>query len=178
MGNARKSGRRTNNVIDDTKAYERDLKLQMDRLGLYTVDTPTDGSCMFHAISDQLYGDNGHNIELRHSACNYLEEHEDLYAGFIEDDQTFGQHVYHMRDPSTYGGHLELSALANITRHSIKVIQPNLIYVVTADNTSPPDLYVAYHNWEHYSSVRNKNGPHKGLPMVREVGVSDECLWD
>ncbi|TIA98844.1 hypothetical protein E3P94_02359 [Wallemia ichthyophaga] len=172
--NARKSGRRTNNVIDDTKDYERDLKTQVDSMGLYTVDTPTDGSCMFHAISDQMYGDNKFHLELRNSTCNYLEENEDLYAGFIEDDQTYSQHVDNMRDPTTYGGHLELSALANITRHSIKVIQPNLIYVVTADNTLPPNLYVAYHNWEHYSSVRNKKGPHKGPPMVQEqIGVTE-----
>ncbi|TIA89031.1 hypothetical protein E3P99_02252 [Wallemia hederae] len=165
---ARKSGKRSNNTIDDTKVYERELKLQLDRLGLYTVDTPTDGSCMFHAISDQLYGDNKHHLELRHEACNFLEANEHVYAGFIEDDETFTEHVHNMRDTSTYGGHIELSALANITQHPIKVIQPNLIYVVSADNTHPPNLYVAYHNWEHYSSVRNKKGPHKGLPEVQE----------
>ena len=29
-------------------------------------------------------------------------------------------------------------------------------------------LYIAYHNWEHYSSVRNLEGPHTGLPRIKE----------
>ncbi|KAH8914524.1 cysteine proteinase [Atractiella rhizophila] len=30
-------------------------------------------------------------------------------------------------------------------------------------------LYIAYHNWEHYSSVRNISGPHQGLPKIRDT---------
>ncbi|GJJ09376.1 hypothetical protein Clacol_003598 [Clathrus columnatus] len=29
-------------------------------------------------------------------------------------------------------------------------------------------IYVAYHDWEHFSSVRNLTGPHTGLPLVVE----------
>lgn len=29
-------------------------------------------------------------------------------------------------------------------------------------------LWIAYHNWEHYSSIRNINGPHAGLPRINE----------
>ncbi|KAJ1019991.1 hypothetical protein NDA16_004272 [Ustilago loliicola] len=29
-------------------------------------------------------------------------------------------------------------------------------------------LYIAYHNWEHYSSIRNLDGPHSGLPRIKE----------
>lgn len=40
-------------------------------------------------------------------------------------------------------------------------------------NKDDPDegstCYLAYHNWEHWSSVRNINGPHTGPPKVREV---------
>ncbi|KAI6030196.1 hypothetical protein EDC04DRAFT_2923950 [Pisolithus marmoratus] len=35
---------------------------------------------------------------------------------------------------------------------------------------SPEDtVYVAYHDWEHFSSVRNLRGPHAGLPHVCEL---------
>ncbi|KAH7107867.1 cysteine proteinase [Auriculariales sp. MPI-PUGE-AT-0066] len=30
-------------------------------------------------------------------------------------------------------------------------------------------IYVAYHDWEHFSSVRNVSGPHNGIPNVREM---------
>ncbi|KAL7412214.1 hypothetical protein BDY24DRAFT_393647 [Mrakia frigida] len=40
-------------------------------------------------------------------------------------------------------------------------------------NKDDPDegstCYLAYHNWEHWSSVRNINGPHTGPPKVREI---------
>ncbi|KAK7035676.1 OTU domain-containing protein [Favolaschia claudopus] len=30
-------------------------------------------------------------------------------------------------------------------------------------------IYVAYHDWEHFSSIRNLKGPHTGLPCVHET---------
>ncbi|KAI0027132.1 hypothetical protein K488DRAFT_74786 [Vararia minispora EC-137] len=30
-------------------------------------------------------------------------------------------------------------------------------------------VYVAYHDWEHFSSIRNLRGPHAGVPRVREL---------
>lgn len=36
-----------------------------------------------------------------------------------------------------------------------------------------PTLYVAYHDWEHFSSVRNISGPHQGIPNVVETPPDD-----
>ncbi|WFD31542.1 ubiquitinyl hydrolase 1 [Malassezia sp. CBS 17886] len=36
-------------------------------------------------------------------------------------------------------------------------------------------LHIAYHNWEHYSSLRNLHGPHRGLPHVAEVRRADDA---
>lgn len=33
-------------------------------------------------------------------------------------------------------------------------------------------LYIAYHNWEHYSSIRNLDGPHSGLPRIKEQAIA------
>ncbi|KAI6002467.1 hypothetical protein F5J12DRAFT_841232 [Pisolithus orientalis] len=42
--------------------------------------------------------------------------------------------------------------------------------VEAVQEESPEDtLYVAYHDWEHFSSVRNLRGPHAGLPHVCEL---------
>lgn len=35
--------------------------------------------------------------------------------------------------PATYGGHLELSAFAHMTKRNVKVIQPGLVYVIEWD---------------------------------------------
>lgn len=34
-----------------------------------------------------------------------------------------------------------------------------------------PTVYVAYHDWEHFSSIRNLRGPHSGPPNVRELSA-------
>lgn len=36
---------------------------------------------------------------------------------------------------------------------------------------SLPFLVLSYHNWEHYSSVRNLAGPHQGLPRIQVVSL-------
>ncbi|KAL1701762.1 hypothetical protein EV121DRAFT_262734 [Schizophyllum commune] len=38
----------------------------------------------------------------------------------------------------------------------------------------PDTVYVAYHDWEHFSSIRNLRGPHSGLPMVQEIRAEPE----
>ena len=38
-----------------------------------------------------------------------------------------------MRSTATYGGHLELSAFAHMTKRNVKVIQPGLVYVIEWD---------------------------------------------
>ncbi|KAF8127718.1 hypothetical protein EV363DRAFT_1344455 [Boletus edulis] len=37
-------------------------------------------------------------------------------------------------------------------------------------------VYVAYHDWEHFSSIRNLRGPHTGLPNVHELPVDSEAI--
>lgn len=184
---------------------------------------------------------------LRTQICDYLSAHPEQFAGFV--DGSFDAYVANMRENGTYGGHVELSAFAQLSLKQIKVIQPSLVFVITgveddeasekartrkeqdrsqalahaealgvlptpqvstprgkaargrrraqgasqkasggtkdgqdasvasstaaAANTSPAlletigPLYIAYHNWEHYSSVRNLAGPHTGLPRIR-----------
>lgn len=96
----------------------------------------------------------------------------------------------------TYGGHLELTAFARLKKRSIKVILPDYVYVIAGRDESPTPLeaeaqgqskrdgvdddeelesagmlYLSYHIFEHYSSVRNLKGPHVGLPRVIEVSL-------
>jgi hypothetical protein len=36
-------------------------------------------------------------------------------------------------------------------------------------------LYIVYHDWEHYSSARNINGPHSGPPNIIEVSRASKA---
>ncbi|KIY44909.1 cysteine proteinase [Fistulina hepatica ATCC 64428] len=44
---------------------------------------------------------------------------------------------------------------------------------IEAHDDSQETIYVAYHDWEHFSSIRNLKGPHSGLPYVLEAPVRE-----
>ncbi|KAH9856199.1 hypothetical protein C2E23DRAFT_507100 [Lenzites betulinus] len=196
------------------------LNAQLRQLGLYAAHTIGDGNCLFRALSDQLYGTPSYHLKLRQDICDWEEAHKERYAPFVEDERGLEYHLSCMRQQATYGGHLELSAFAHMTKRNVKVIQPGLVYVIqwdaggdpaeepsspvhdtpadgqrrsrrgrtrsTSDQYPSPEdtelitsqgtVYVAYHDWEHFSSIRNLRGPHNGLPNVVEMPAPDEEL--
>lgn len=245
---------------------EKELNAQLRSMGLYAANITGDGNCLFRALSDQLYGYPHQHAVLRQGVCDYLEARSDKFAGFIDVEKPFEEYVRSMRQSGTYGGHLELSAFAQLKQKEIKIVQPGLVYVISGDDESPqavqererrereravaqsrsvpgsegpppseralrrmrrakkvggpedeqastsekvigtgqiggstaasgstesvdevdrqtalassapqPErieahgpLWIAYHNWEHYSSIRNADGPHTGLPRINE----------
>ncbi|KAG5635303.1 hypothetical protein H0H81_011774 [Sphagnurus paluster] len=229
------------------------LNAQLRALGLYAADTLGDGNCLFRALADQLYGSPARHMDLRARICDWIERHRARYEPFVEDERGLETHLRCMREHGTYGGHMELSAFAHLTRRNVKVVQPGLVYVIEwAAFASPPSspkakpkkhyeyqddygydydddegyeqevdegdddnahrkkpgssskkdkakkeknkkgergrtpapdateeegegdtIYVAYHDWEHFSSIRNLRGPHTGLPVVREAPAPD-----
>lgn len=161
-----------------------------------------------------------------HQTCDQLASDPARYAAFVETEKPFDEYVRGMRQPGTYGGHLELAAFAQLQQKHIRIVQPDWVYVVACDESTraaqaayarrerarqaaldagapnaPKDtalsardlrrtrrsqqraradttqpsletvgpLYIAYHNWEHYSSLRSLRGPHQGLPRLEAV---------
>ncbi|KDN37920.1 cysteine proteinase [Tilletiaria anomala UBC 951] len=269
-----KKSKQLTNGLEDPAQVERDLNAQLKVMGLYAADTVGDGNCLFRALSDQMYGYPELHLEIRQQICDFLAARPDRFAGFV--DGSFDQYIKNMRECGTYGGHLELSAFAQLKLKHIKVVQPGLVYVVSGVDESsemvrareekenerrtaqeallpgsegpppserekrrlrreakmkksastikdatiiagngdsygvqtsaePPNeavaaadtssdagpstlaaprapveafgpLYIAYHNWEHYSSIRNLDGPHCGLPRIKERHIDGASL--
>ncbi|KAK0554633.1 hypothetical protein OC845_000665 [Tilletia horrida] len=119
--------------LEDPEQAEKQLSAQLKAMGLYAANTLGDGNCLFRALSDQLYGYPNQHLHIRHVICDYLQAHPEKYAGFVDDAKPFDAYVRNMRIQGTYGGHLELSAFAHLKRKEIKIVQPNLVYVVAAD---------------------------------------------
>lgn len=118
-------------------------------MGLYAAPTLGDGNCLFRALSDQYYGSPSRHSEVRREICDFIEAHPERYEGFVDVDE-FGEsgvrkekgggltaYVAGMRQNATYGGHMELSAFAHLTRRNIKVVQPGLVYVIQCDPQQP-----------------------------------------
>lgn len=109
-------------------------------------------------------------------------------------DRVFESHLARMARGGTYGDHLEISAFAAAFATDVKIYQRDFAYVVSppaamitpsetdehdpsSTTTSPfarPTAHIAYHLWEHYSSIRNLAGPHSGPPCVAARVLTEE----
>ncbi|RMZ72522.1 cysteine ase [Pyrenophora seminiperda CCB06] len=104
-------------------------------------------------------------------------------TGQYSDDQLqlqFEEHVEKMGQPGEWADNMEVSAFASALNVHVRLWQADFSYLVsprdyyssggdvTAEDTRQT-LHIAYHTWEHYSSVRNLAGPHTGPPNVTVV---------
>ncbi|KAH8987264.1 hypothetical protein EDB92DRAFT_1948619 [Lactarius akahatsu] len=193
-------------LLSDPDANTQQLTEQLGHLGLYAADTTGDGNCLFRALSDQLYGTESRHVQLRKDICDWIQSHSVRYAPFVDDERGLDVHLSLMRQPATYGGHLELSAFAHMKKCNWAAgwdgvaaakdtpTSSTSSLVTTLVEREPimndrsrraarreskraerdkaretPTVYVAYHDWEHFSSIRNLRGPHSGPPDVCEL---------
>ncbi|KAK6511182.1 hypothetical protein TWF481_000104 [Arthrobotrys musiformis] len=112
-------------------------------------------------------------------------------------DRVFLDHVKRMEKPGVYGDNLEIVAFARCYGVDVKIYQREFAYLVSGERDDEEDededdnsmlgkeekttgprrvLHIAYHDWEHYSSVRNIDGPHKGLPNVSPKPLTQEGI--
>jgi OTU domain-containing protein 3 len=143
-----------------------DLQLELKQMLLCLVDITGDGNCLFRSLSDQIYGNQNCHAEIRQCICDHIEAKKEFYVDFI----TEKDHVQQMRKDGVYGGNLELVAASRLYKRNIHVYQAGIGFWKIELGESENPIHIAYHHeFEHYSSVRNLNGPFTGLPMVKSV---------
>ncbi|QIW99557.1 hypothetical protein AMS68_005075 [Peltaster fructicola] len=96
-------------------------------------------------------------------------------------DRVFDSHLQSMARGGTYGDNMEITAFSSAYGVDVKIYQRDFAYMVTGmstDDKARPVAHIAYHMWEHYSSIRNLEGPHKGLPAVspRALTMEEEAM--
>lgn len=94
-------------------------------------------------------------------------------------DRVFEGHLDVMARGGTYGDNMEITAFSSAFGVDVKIYQRDFAYMVSGagdygDQTDRPVAHIAYHMWEHYSSIRNLDGPHTGLPNVTPKVLSPE----
>ena len=139
---------------------------------LQTKSIPSDGHCLYSAVADQLLqremslNTNGVVTQgppykiVRAVAADYMSKHPDDYVPFLE--EPLEAYVTKIRDTGEWGGHLELSALANAYKLRINVLQSNG-RVESIETTSPDvvqPIWLGYYRHsfglgEHYNSLRS-----------------------
>ncbi|TPX30404.1 hypothetical protein SmJEL517_g06032 [Synchytrium microbalum] len=154
----------------DSKQLERALL----KLGLRIKDMTGDGNCLFRSLSDQIYGSPVEHFNIRTRVVQHIRQNRVLYEPFlaIEEEGGFDAHVSRMGRDGCYGGNHEIVACARDFNAFVMVHQADgPVWIIQPDDTRETQgerlrLHIAYHSWEHYSSVRNIDGPLDGIPNI------------
>ena len=146
--------------MDSYLAFDRNCEQfsnQLSKLGLYLHDIPGDGNCLFRALGDQLEGHQRNHFKHRCDVVDYMVEHKEDFEPFVEDGIPFNTYIAWLRKKGTHAGNDAIVVFAklhclNVAIHQLS--QPILMIHGAKDSTIAQELHIAYHNGEHYSSVR------------------------
>ena len=187
-----------------------------------------EGNCLFHALSDQLYGDQSQHARLRAETVEYMRQNPQDFKSFVIANpgggirrnpkrknagvmrETFDptppseadiNTAFHlsldiMSKGGTYGDNAEVIAFSHKFNVDIRIWSVAIgaflnIDSKAAENDKVPRLYIVHHvsdqmykcsskwlimqTYEHYSSVRNIEGPFSGPPQVTFQDISPEA---
>ena len=146
--------------VDSYLAFDKNCDKfanQLSKLGLYLHDIPGDGNCLFRALGDQLEGHQENHFKHRCDVVEYMVKNRDTFEPFVEDGIPFNRYISWLRKKGTHAGNDAIVAFAklhhlNVAIHQLS--QPILMIHGAKDSTIAQELHIAYHNGEHYSSVR------------------------
>ena len=157
--------------IDEEEEFSQLLRA----LGVRIKTILGDGNCMFRSLCDQLEGREEGHRDCRMRVMDYIQEREDYFSLFMEDDEPFDAYVGRMRGDGVWGGHQELFAASMLFDVKIFIHQyDSPSFSITPDTPTPPSktIHLSYHGEAHYNSVRTLDDPDNGNP-ANEINLSD-----
>ncbi|KAL5277108.1 OTUD6B family protein [Megaselia abdita] len=132
----------------------------------------SDGNCLFNAVIHQLdlkECDVTDISTLRDKTAKYIENHKDEFifymtnqdTGDVLNEEEFLKYCESLRSTSAWGGQIEISALSNVLKVQIEVIQATGPPTIQGaeEYSNRPKLVITYHRHmyslgEHYNSTK------------------------
>lgn len=147
-----------------------DSSVELNALGLRIREVAADGNCFFRSLSDQLTGHESDHGELRSKVVRFIEDHQDDFQPFVEDDEDFDDYVARMKKDSTWAGHMEVQAASLVLEYNLKIYQEGQpVWSVVNFPDSDKWLHLSYHDGMHYNSVRSITDPGGGPAQPIEL---------
>lgn len=145
---------------------------QMATMGLTLREVPGDGNCLFRALGDQLEGHTRNHLQHRQETAEFMKQHRLDFEPFVEDDVPFDRHVGNLEKVGTYAGNDAIVAFARNQGLTVVIHQLNSpLWKVHGTETSPGrELHIAYHNGDHYNSIR-RIGDNSENPANVQIGA-------
>ncbi|XP_037367503.2 putative bifunctional UDP-N-acetylglucosamine transferase and deubiquitinase ALG13 isoform X1 [Talpa occidentalis] len=134
---------------------EASMDEYLGSLGLFRKLTAKDASCLFRAISEQLFFSQVHHLEIRKACVSYMRENQQTFESYVEG--SFEKYLERLGDPKESAGQLEIRALSLIyNRDFILYRYPGKPPTCVTDNGYEDKILLCYSSNGHYDSVYSK----------------------
>ncbi|ERE65170.1 putative UDP-N-acetylglucosamine transferase subunit ALG13 like protein [Cricetulus griseus] len=134
---------------------EASMDEYLGSLGLFRKVIAKDASCLFRAISEQLFYSQIHHLHIRRVCVSYMKENQQAFESYVEG--SFEKYLERLGDPKESAGQLELRALSLIyNRDFILYRYPGKPPMQVTDNGFEEKILLCYSNNGHYDSVYSK----------------------
>lgn len=155
------------------KDEEQRFEQQVAALGARIAIMAPDGNCVFRALADQLRGRPQDHGEIRQLIVDFMEENEEDFAPFVEDDEKWADYVPRMRNDGEWGGQQEMCAASRCFRINVVIHQLDGPRLEIADKPTAPTVHMSFHGAAHYNSIRAMDDPcREGEPAKAFFGLT------
>ncbi|XP_036768512.1 putative bifunctional UDP-N-acetylglucosamine transferase and deubiquitinase ALG13 isoform X1 [Manis pentadactyla] len=134
---------------------EASMDEYLGSLGLFRKLTAKDASCLFRAVSEQLFCSQVHHLEIRKACVSYMRENQQTFESYVEG--SFEKYLERLADPKESAGQLEIRALSLIYKRDFIVYRyPRKPPIYVTDNGYEDKILLCYSSNGHYDLVHSK----------------------
>ncbi|XP_053130078.1 putative bifunctional UDP-N-acetylglucosamine transferase and deubiquitinase ALG13 [Hemicordylus capensis] len=124
-------------------------------LGLYRKLTAKDATCLFRAISEQVYACQIHHMSVRKACVSFLRKNQTNFESYVEG--SFEKYLERLGDPKESAGQLEISAFSLIYNQDFILYRhPGKPPSYATDNGFEDKILLCVSSNGHYDSVYTK----------------------
>ncbi|XP_051955553.1 putative bifunctional UDP-N-acetylglucosamine transferase and deubiquitinase ALG13 [Xyrauchen texanus] len=166
------------------KKYFVNMDEYLASIGLYRKMMARDASCLFRAVSEQLYYSQNYHQRIRKECVNFMRANRCNFEPFVEG--SFEKYLERLEDPKETAGQVEIKALSLLYRRCFVIYRyPGKPPTEIAEEDNLPKVLLCCSNNGHYDIVYPKNYPMNAaicqallyeLLYTRALGVEEEEL--
>ncbi|XP_023936138.2 protein ovarian tumor locus [Bicyclus anynana] len=128
----------------------------LDEMGFFRKHMARDASCLFRAVSENIYNTQRYFHKVRLDCVNFMASKGDLFERSL--NCPFENYLKEMSNPSEWGGLIEISALSHLYRRNFVIFEANKGPQTNICNGYGDTIYLFYSpETKHFDAVYNKN---------------------
>jgi len=157
--------------LTEEEWIEKDRKFEqtMGKKGYIIKKTVEDGSCLFRAVADQIYGDQEMHVSVRKHCMDYLAQNSEYFSQYMTED--IHEYIARKRYLGVHGNHLEIQALSEMYNRPIHIYcysaEPINMFqgMIKNDGQITAPIRLCYYRLCHYNSMVDPFKPTIGVGL-------------